>query len=87
MNNASRNRNHPDHKYEQQILKTDLCHTTVTNMQELVSIYATEFDLIFIDNKQDKPIRKLSDAIGKLYETTKSLFEANNITFDNHWVK
>jgi hypothetical protein len=60
---------------------------TVTNIQELVSLYATEFDLDFISrNKRHEPTLQLSEAIEELYIKTKALFEANNITFDNHWV-
>jgi hypothetical protein len=89
MNNASRNRNHPDHKYEQQILKTDLCHTVINNIQELVVSYSTYFDLGFLNknnnNKTQEEQAFLQD-IKKLYEETKTLFETNKIEFDNHWV-
>lgn len=85
MNNASRNRNHPDHKYEQQILKTDLCHTAVSSMQELVLQYAHVFDLTFLPPPQPPQAMPITQAMAVLYKKTKQLFESNQITFDNHW--
>ena len=87
MNNASRNRNHPDHKYEQRILKTDLCTRVVSNMQELVTYYPTEFGLNFLSRKQSNEQQSLEKAIETLYSNTEALFKSNNVAFDNHLVK
>lgn len=89
MNNASRNRNHPDYQLEQQILKTDLCHSVINDIQKLVVNYAADFDLDFLPTKHDygKPNVSLLDAISELYNRTRLLFKKNNIDFDNHWVR
>lgn len=87
MNNASRNRNHPDHQLEQQILKTDLCHSVINDIQELVVNYATDFDLDFLPTRCDSERQNgpLVDAISDLYNKTRLLFKKSNIDFDNHW--
>lgn len=89
MNNASRNRNHPDHQLEQQILKTDLCHSVINDIQELVVNYATDFDLDFLPTRCDSERQNgpLVDAISDLYNKTRLLFKKSNIDFDNHWVR
>lgn len=91
MNNASRNRNHPNHKHEQQILKTDLCHTVINNIQELVRSYSSLFDLSFLsksnnNSKGQQEEETFLQDIKKLYEETRKLFESNNIDFDSHLV-
>ncbi|KAI8981924.1 kinase-like domain-containing protein [Mycotypha africana] len=89
MDNISRNRNHPDHKLEQQILKTDLCHTVIRDIQELVTTYASEFDLDFLDTAKDKSNPQdtvpFLEAISQLYHKTKLLFKKAKVDFDNHW--
>ncbi|KAL7321717.1 hypothetical protein PS15m_001454 [Mucor circinelloides] len=87
MNNASRNRNHPDHQLEQQILKTDLCHSVINDIQELVVDYAADFDLDFLPTSSDnrRPNVQLLEAISELYNRTRLLFKKSNIDFDNHW--
>lgn len=89
MNNASRNRNHPDHQLEQQILKTDLCHSVINDIQELVVNYAADFDLDFLPTRCDygRPNVPLLDAISELYNRTRLLFKKSKIDFDNHWVR
>lgn len=89
MNNASRNRNHPDHQLEQQILKTDLCHSVINDIQELVVDYAADFDLDFLPTSSDnrRPNVQLLEAISELYNRTRLLFKKSNIDFDNHWVR
>jgi hypothetical protein len=87
MNNSSRNRNHPDHKLEQQILKTDLCHTLITEIQQLVVTFAVDFDLDFLPQRRQKqPTTSLTDAIAELYSKTKLMYRKSEIEFDNHWV-
>jgi hypothetical protein len=89
MNNSSRNRNHPDHKLEQQILKTDLCHTLITEIQQLVVAFAADFDLDFLPQRRHKQPTNgmdLADAIAELYSKTKLMYQKSCIEFDNHWV-
>lgn len=89
MNNVSRDRSHPDHKFEQQILKTEICHSVVSDIQDLVVQYASEFDLDFLSNNNIPSYNLIPvlDAISELYNKTKLKFKKNNIEFDNHWVK
>lgn len=88
MNNVSRDRSHPDHKLEQQILKTDLCHSVINDIQELVVQYASEFDLEFLslNNIPSYNLIPVLDAIAELYNKTKLKFKKNKVEFDNHWV-
>jgi hypothetical protein len=90
MNNVSRDRSHPDHKLEQQILKTEVCYSVVNDIQELVVQYASEFDFDFLSFNNNIPsyhLIPLLDAIAELYNKTRLKFKKNKIDFDNHWVK
>ncbi|KAI7899207.1 kinase-like domain-containing protein [Cokeromyces recurvatus] len=87
MNNASRDRNNPDHKLEQQILKTDISYKVISDIQELICAYASEFDLEFLP-QEDNAISlntSLTGAIAQLYHKTKCTFKRNKLEFDNYW--
>ncbi|KAI9481708.1 MAG: kinase-like domain-containing protein [Benjaminiella poitrasii] len=86
MNKSSRNRNHPDHKLEQQILKTDISHKVISDIQELVVAYASDFDLDFLPQETTiNPTLPLIDAIAELYHKIRLVFKKNKLEFDSHW--
>jgi hypothetical protein len=84
MNNSSRNRNHPDHQNELQVLKTDLCNQVITDIQQVVSLYAHLFDLDFLSSR--KPNVPIQQALATLYQRTLKAFQQHNIPFDDHLV-
>lgn len=87
MNNRSRNRSHPNYQLEQQILKSEICHSVINEIQDLVIQYASDFDFDFLSDNNDYHLVPLVDAISELYNKTRLKFKKSNIGFDNHWVK
>ncbi|KAG0167764.1 hypothetical protein DFQ28_005661 [Apophysomyces sp. BC1034] len=77
------NRNHPDHQYQQKIVKTDLVHGTIQAIQQLIATYPNEFDIDFVHTHISSI--PLSEAVTHLYQTTKKLYQSNHIPFDEHW--
>ena len=85
MDLGYRNRNDPAHRYQQEIVKTELVHQTIKAIHQLVLQYPQEFDLNFLEPRTTSvPVQ---EAISQLYNDTISLYHSSNVNFDNHWVQ
>ncbi|KAI9302647.1 kinase-like domain-containing protein [Cunninghamella echinulata] len=84
MDHSILNRNHPNHHYQQQIVKSKLVHHTIQCIKRLIMQYPSEFDITFLRNL-DKPKIPIHEAIANLYNDILLLYRSNNITFDDHW--
>lgn len=85
MDHSILNRNHPNHHYQQQVIKSKLVHHTIQCIKRLIVQYPSEFDINFLHNL-DKPKIPIHEAIANLYNDILSLYRSNNIAFDDHWV-
>lgn len=85
MDHSILNRNHPNHHYQQQVIKTELVHHTIESIKHLLIQYPSDFDVSFL-HQHDKPSLPIHEAIANLYNQTLRLYQSNNIVFDDHWV-
>ncbi|ORZ23147.1 kinase-like domain-containing protein [Absidia repens] len=84
MDHSILNRNHPNHHYQQQVIKTELVHHTIQCIKDLLVQYPSEFDVTFL-HSLDKPSLPVHEAIADLYNKTVRLYQSNSIAFDDHW--
>ncbi|KAI8047154.1 kinase-like domain-containing protein [Gilbertella persicaria] len=79
----SRNRNHPDHKLEQQILQTDLGHKVTSEILKYIQTHGAAFDFCFLERFSNQ--QSMLDSMVMMYDTFKALYKQNNTPFDYHW--
>lgn len=87
MDLGYRNRNHPAHQYQQEIVKTDLVHQTIQAIHQLLRLYPQAFDLNFLTPADPACAIPVEDAIRQLHKDTIALYRSRNVTFDSHWVR
>ncbi|CDS11625.1 hypothetical protein LRAMOSA03888 [Lichtheimia ramosa] len=85
MDLGYRNRNHPAHQYQQEIVKTDLVHQTIQAIHQLLRLYPQAFDLNFLTPADPACAIPVEDAIRQLHKDTIALYRSRNVTFDSHW--
>ncbi|KAI8387942.1 kinase-like domain-containing protein [Radiomyces spectabilis] len=83
MDHSTLNRNHPSHRYQQELIKTDLVNRTIRSIQRIILLYPLEFDIQFLPHSP--PSVPVQEAIAQLYRDTVALYKNNNVHFDDHW--
>ncbi|KAL0089426.1 kinase-like domain-containing protein [Phycomyces blakesleeanus] len=83
MNHASLNRLHPDHHYQEEIVKTDLVSQTIQDIHNLIAAYPLEFHVPFL-TAFAQPCT-VHTAILDLYSITLEKYSLRDIHFDTHW--